>query len=113
MSHTQHDRSGGYVGRFIDVGEVSSNTPGFRRFAKRFHRREARRECRKIVAAAMVDMDDEIAEAQRELMLLEEDLFYGMEDEYDDWLSDLDQPDEDYDPGPDDGWAYDWDDLYY
>lgn len=66
MSHTAHERAGGYLaGQLEHANGIVGNGPGFRAFTKRYHRREARRESRRIAREALIQ-DAAEAEAMDE-----------------------------------------------
>lgn len=63
MSHSHKDAVGGHVGTWIDVGHcgVVNNGPIGRRFAKKWNKREARREAHATITQALIDLEDERA----------------------------------------------------
>lgn len=108
MSHSCKDSVGGHIGSWISVGKGEVYSAQGRRFAKRWNRREARREARAIVAEGLQALEDE---RQLELEMHEaNEAFYEMLYEDDDWLSDY--SDEEYEREQRQAEADEYDQLY-
>jgi len=82
VSHSCKDSVGGHVGSWAGIGDAEVSGMLGRRFAKKWNRREARRETRAVVAAALKDLEEEREEALE--MHEANEAFYEMlyEDEY-------------------------------
>lgn len=60
MSHTHKDQPGGHVVTWFETdGGVCWNSEKSRRFGKKFHAREARREAKRITRAAIIEANTE------------------------------------------------------
>lgn len=82
MSHTHKDQPGGHVATFLKTnGGDCWNTPSARRFGKKFHAREARREAKRITRAAIIEADAEREWLERCREECEAELYDEWEDE--------------------------------
>lgn len=114
MSHTHKDQPGGHVVTWFEIdGGVCWNSEKSRRFGKKFHAREARREAKCITRAAIIEADAEREWLLTHRMALEDDLLSCYEDDYTGFDLQLQWEDENahcddygYDPYDD---YYEWD----
>lgn len=67
MSHSKKDAVGGHMTNWLVTDGIASHRMNGRRWAKKFNRREARREAKKVTAEAILEHEEDIRRAQEEL----------------------------------------------